>query len=216
MSSQLQTNILEINNKLIEVGNYIEHIENHTDIIPYTIVEYIENVRPNDQEVWIPFDMPFSTANTLEIKFQYSINIANADDRVFQLPEQQYSWWLFGRFQNKFRFSYGTSQWAKDATNMSSQDTNVHTIKANSAFYFDNTSKVTGMNFSFSQNMRFCNCIGCRLFYVKYSNSSGTLLRNLIPVIRKSDNMAGMWDTVSESFFMPDYDYGFIAGPEVI
>ena len=44
---------------------------------------------------------------------------------------------------------------------------------------------------------------------------NGTLVRNLIPAKHKSDNVVGMYDTVSKQFFTNAGTGEFIAGPEV-
>lgn len=49
-------------------------------------------------------------------------------------------------------------------------------------------------------------------FYIK---KSGTLIRNLIPCRRKSDNAVGMYDLVNDTFYTNIGTGDFIAGPEV-
>ena len=214
MASQLQSNLIEIKSKLEIAGEYIQAISEHKDVIPYIEVQYIQNACPNNQEAWIPTDIKFNSSNTLEVKFQYSVNVENSDDRVFRFPERQYAFWMFGRYRNKFRLVYGTSQWGTTIS-LLTQDTNIHTLRASTSFYVDNTQYVSSMNLNFSDNMYFCNAKDCRLYYIKYSNSNGDLLYDLIPVIRKSDYKAGMYDKVSGNFYMPNIEDGFIAGPEV-
>ena len=43
----------------------------------------------------------------------------------------------------------------------------------------------------------------------------GTLVRNLIPCYRKSDNEPGMYDTITGTFFVNQYNGEFICGPAV-
>lgn len=54
-----------------------------------------------------------------------------------------------------------------------------------------------------------------RIYYFKYYSSDGTLLHEYIPCYRKSDNVPGFWDSVSETF-KTNAGYGtFTVGPTV-
>lgn len=44
--------------------------------------------------------------------------------------------------------------------------------------------------------------------------STGEMIRNLIPVYRKSDNEVGFWDTINEVFYTNDGTGAFVAGPD--
>jgi hypothetical protein len=46
-------------------------------------------------------------------------------------------------------------------------------------------------------------------------NESGILIRDFIPAKRNSDNVLGMYDTVSGQFFTNAGTGEFVAGPEV-
>ena len=58
-------------------------------------------------------------------------------------------------------------------------------------------------------------------YYSSYQNYSfkitqdNTLVRNFIPARRNSDNVVGMWDTVSQTFFTNSGTGTFVAGPVV-
>jgi hypothetical protein len=56
--------------------------------------------------------------------------------------------------------------------------------------------------------------IYARLYYTKMWKN-GTLVRYLIPAKRNSDNVVGMYDTVSKTFFTNAGSGAFIAGPVV-
>ena len=45
--------------------------------------------------------------------------------------------------------------------------------------------------------------------------TSDNMLMYLLPVIRKADNVAGMWDVVGEKFYESDGTNAFVAGPEL-
>lgn len=53
-----------------------------------------------------------------------------------------------------------------------------------------------------------------QLYYLKMSNG-GSLVRDFIPCIRLTDQVAGMYDLVSHSFFKSETAYPFVAGPKV-
>ena len=50
-------------------------------------------------------------------------------------------------------------------------------------------------------------------FFLIYDN--GVLVNNLVPARRDSDNVVGMYDTISGRFFTSSGTDGFIAGPVV-
>jgi len=55
-----------------------------------------------------------------------------------------------------------------------------------------------------------------RLYYVRFYDNTGTLVRNFEPCVRISDNKPGMYDTVHDVFYTNQgYGADFIAGPEV-
>ena len=67
---------------------------------------------------------------------------------------------------------------------------------------------------------------GCSAFYDNYSakakynkfmlyKENNTLIRNFIPAMRNSDNVVGMYDTISGTFFTNSGTGDFVAGPEV-
>ena len=53
------------------------------------------------------------------------------------------------------------------------------------------------------------------MYYAKIFNGSNELVRNMIPVRRNSDNVLGMYDTVTGTFFTNSGSGTFIAGPVV-
>lgn len=55
-----------------------------------------------------------------------------------------------------------------------------------------------------------------RIYYFRYyENSTNTLLAEYIPCYRKSDSVAGFWDTVSETFLTNNGTGSFTVGPAV-
>ncbi len=54
-----------------------------------------------------------------------------------------------------------------------------------------------------------------RIYSYQHKNTSGTLIRNMIPVRRNSDGAIGMYDTVTKTFFTNAGTGTFTAGPTV-
>jgi len=52
-----------------------------------------------------------------------------------------------------------------------------------------------------------------RYYYVQIKDSTGTLVRDFVPAKRNSDNVVGMYDTVSRTFFTNQGTGDFVAGP---
>lgn len=59
------------------------------------------------------------------------------------------------------------------------------------------------------------NAVGLRLHYLKWYDSENTLIRELIPVYRKSDNVAGLWDVVNKVFYTNNGTGSFIVGGNI-
>ena len=57
---------------------------------------------------------------------------------------------------------------------------------------------------------------GTRIYYHREYLADGTLVMNLIPVKRKFDNVVGMYDTVSQTFFTNQGTGDLIAGPAIV
>lgn len=57
---------------------------------------------------------------------------------------------------------------------------------------------------------------GTKIYYHREYLANGTLVLNMIPVRRNSDNVLGMYDTVSGQFFTNQGTDSFIAGPEMV
>lgn len=53
-----------------------------------------------------------------------------------------------------------------------------------------------------------------RYYYVRITGSNGTLVRNLVPARRNSDNVLGMYDTVTGNFLTNAGTGEFVAGPD--
>ena len=71
-----------------------------------------------------------------------------------------------------------------------------------------NTMYLFAGNYNNSPNWRF---IG-RVYYLQITDNS-SLVRNMIPVRRNSDNVLGMYDLVSRTFFTNSGTGTFVAGP---
>ena len=57
---------------------------------------------------------------------------------------------------------------------------------------------------------------GTKIYYHREYLANGTLVLNMVPVKRNSDNVLGMYDSVTETFFTNQGTGSFIAGPEMV
>ena len=78
------------------------------------------------------------------------------------------------------------------------------------------TDNATGNNVTiFAINSSYDdNCVA-RIEYIKIWDNQNNLVRNFIPARRNSDNVLGMYDTVTGTFFTNSGTGTFIAGPDV-
>ena len=67
----------------------------------------------------------------------------------------------------------------------------------------------------FARNNTYIDAGSHQIYYVKLWNGSNQLIFHGIPAKRNSDNVLGMWDTVSKTFFTNQGTGSFIAGPAV-
>lgn len=126
------------------------------------------------------------------------------------------------------RFSWGTGVGNYIYTDISSSDFNKHKYKIGKGkLTIDNTTEYTLINDDFTTSpstivlfadrkgeISFVEYSCIRFFYCKIWDGL-TLVRNLIPCYRKSDNEIGMYDTVNGVFYTNQGTGTFLKGPNV-
>lgn len=124
-------------------------------------------------------------------------------------------------------YSRAIRVWIGSGTYESNYDSNVHTVDINRNIdketYFDNTKVFTNNSTGINGSIELLNdeCTNGIYIYsltIYQSMIDGTLTKNFIPCIRKSDGRAGMWESVNKSFYggsaMNSTDY-FSPGPVI-
>lgn len=198
---------------------------------PYIEVEYIAIANGNPY-----IDTNFiHTANTkVEIKFfASSTNLTNFVGLMGarQVNKNYYAYVFFTRFNNSLRFAYCRTGNEIAVDGLYDKEITLITYR-NSATFTDgttiNTITSTGTinqgtnNFLLfnintgGQNavvLDSTNVSGTRIYYCKiWSDNGETLVRDFIPVIRKSTGKACLYDKVTETFFENQGTGDFVAG----
>ena len=136
----------------------------------------------------------------------------------------------------KVVFGYGSGKFYSQCGNGSGYVQPVNVDKNKHTFVLKNTDNsqeltvdnitISGTyNITTSTNYPLCICArntynGVGAFteqkvYSFYAKKNNNMVQNLIPAKRNSDNVVGMWDTVSKTFFTNAGTGSFIAGPVV-
>lgn len=164
---------------------------------------------------------------TTEIKFQ-SASIPAAHETaetlagVWNTSNQRYYVAIVNYSTNKFV----TANRSNSQTTLANYDNNVHTIIYNDAsnkVLFDGVSKATisdttsGTNtmflFGFNDDGPATGIFQGRIYYVKITNkATNSLVRFLVPCVRKSDNVPGLYDFVYDYFFTNQGTGDFVVG----
>lgn len=180
----------------------------------YTAVAYIEVGSTGGPKIDTGYN--FAANSEFEIKAQYTNN-PNSNS------------WLFGAYtsnkQTNVGFTNNTIYLQTGGRNVSkSFDTDAHVYKSTqSVFIIDgitqtsstpnwsNTTTLTAKLFyindgSYSNN--------CRVYYCKIWDN-GTLVRNLVPCVRDSDDVVGLYDLANDVFYTNTGTGNFTAGSDV-
>ena len=72
-----------------------------------------------------------------------------------------------------------------------------------------------GIVYAFTINARQAYCCKMRLAYLKLWDDSNVMVRNLIPCYRKADNKPGLYDLITDAFFVNAGTGEFIVGSDV-
>ena len=181
---------------------------------------------------WIDTGYLITSSNYRNIKYETETSLANGVNNQWQCDGIGYEYpclYIAKSHTNKLAFGYGNvSDIPTTRTLTQAEYTSIHKYvldMPNGKGYFDDEEfSFTPVNTAtFNQN-----------FYIFTWNSgswsaqkqngkkryarlwdNGVLVRNFIPAKRNSDDVVGMYDTVSETFFENAGTGEFIAGPEV-
>ena len=186
----------------------------------YTRLEYIESTGTQ----YIDTGIVLKGTDVVEVKYS-NVNRTNTSCLLFGYYKSSadnrfaYNFW-----QSAIRggyFYYGAEQ--EQISTPPTDDGLAHIIKlGNGSLYHDSTLIKSGMssNFTASENMFLFASSGPNLFqtkarvhYAKITDNNNTLIFDGVPARRNSDNVLGMYDTVSGQFFTNQGTGDFIAGP---
>lgn len=202
-------------------------VKGRVSILPveYTEVEYIQSsgtqfidtgVKPYKTKTEIKFSAPTTPNNATFVAGAGSTNTS---------PVKRY--YVLQYKDNSF-YSYSTSG---TSITLGTYNGNPHTIIYNDSqnkVYFDNVEKGTisdlssALNynmylFGYNYNGGFYDSMSSRIYYCKITdkNNNNTLIRNMIPCYRNSDNVIGMYDTVNNVFYTNSGSGTFTKGSDI-
>ena len=223
MSSQLQTNLNEIDEGIEILNNYAEAILNHTEYspLPYIELEYITFTGTQSidfgYELWATdnwrIDWKMMLADLHDYQSLFSITKGDSAS-----PNES---WVYRdnklaiRFNNIKQETHSLSANTLYECQLYRNGTTVYTVVNNSSHSYN--YGITNL----SGNLRFGNTptgtrrFTGRLYGFKFTNNSTQeVLRNFIPVKRKSDDAVCFYDTVTKTYITSAGSGQFIAGPE--
>lgn len=95
-------------------------------------------------------------------------------------------------------------------------DTRTYLINATFTPYVNNTILLFSVNTGGNPSFPDSNYTGNLRIYSAKFWIGGELVRDFVPCVRESDEIAGMYDTVTKQFFISPVSYRtFVAGPEI-
>lgn len=182
----------------------------------YKQVEYIQSNWNQYIIVWNSFSTDYIT----EAKFQYLSSGWN--DYIFWIsqPSPNYRYWFLA-----WTSQYATISWWSSWTDVGSLDYNINTVILNksnisingtsySLSYLSGTINNKGLwIFCYNSSPVQTSVGNRRLYYLKVYNQSSTVLYNLIPCYRKSDNKPWLYDTVNNVFYTNAGSGSFVVWP---
>ena len=186
--------------------------------VEYQEVEYIESTGTQYIDTNI-------NANNLNLKFESKYVMSSTQSTTY--PR------LFGAQNNTTLIALGSRYWYGDSSNNKSAiltekwDDLIHTLKAdNKGIYIDNdlyeleniptttpVIKTPNILLFTGDSTVMQQYSSAKIYYFKiYDNDD--LIRNFIPCYRKSDNVVGMYDTISDKFYINSGTETFKVGTE--
>ena len=176
----------------------------------YTELEYIESTGSQwiDTEIIASNRAEFSMDATMHDSEMVVFIISNIDSSDYMQGFGEYYSGVsgFNSLPTTGKHHYNLSYSDSGISFMYDNDTELHTTD----FYHINQNKKIVL-FGGQYAAR---CITAKLYYMKLYNN-GDVVRDFIPAKRNSDNVVGLYDVVSQTFFMNQGTGTFIAGPVV-
>lgn len=199
--------------------------------IGYTEVEYLESPK-NTEYPYI--DTGFKPNQNTRVIADYQYTQTNTHPRCFGCGPYNGTAYILNAengitSSGEWRWKFGyTSGWLTTGVKT---DFNRHTAEiSNGKLYLDNTQigSTTVTTFQLSENIGLFGFINngtlggtssgeymTGKFYSFKIYDNGTLVRDLVPCVRDSDNKVGMYDIVGDSFYSSPNNYNFTAGDPV-
>lgn len=214
---------INYNNNEIETLNYNE--EPVWENTPYKKLEYIESV--GKQYI----DM--NTANILVdgCRIEASLSFASPTERqcIFgtEVANPFYRNYLF-KTSSGFEcgaYNYNNISYSVEVNQVLAID--YSTVKGNNYLKINNSTiwsnkdnhdraSTSSYLFAFHHRFNYAQAFAkMKLYYFKMYNSTGELIRDFIPIRRKSDNEICLYDKVSKEFYTNQGTGEFTAGPEI-
>ena len=186
-------------------GTYVET----AGIVGYTQLGYIES----SGRQWVDTGVTFNSNIGYEFEYQpiTTNNFVTQAGTTGQVIAQSGNVW-------EFRFNGSTNRRPNPATIDLTKFVNIKYNIDNKCSVDDKIVDISDLTLNNAGSIRLFgpnyNSSGRMKFFKVYDN--GILVNNLVPVRRNSDNIVGMYDTVTETFFTNSGTGEFIAGPDII
>lgn len=217
-NNNLKTNLLEIQSELNNDLDIVNSITNHKEILPYKQLEYIQST--GTQHIDTEF---YPNGNT---RVQCKWMNGSSNGVVFGAYNGNWTTG-FGFYAAEvnsqgtyFRHYFSNDNTKLTKTIIMETDMNKGSLVINGTSYFTTDTKSFTLNYPmyiFCGNWtgRLEQPVSTQLCYFKIWDND-VLVRDFIPVRRKSDNIICLYDKVTQEFFTNAGTGEFIAGPEVI
>ena len=171
----------------------------------YVAIEYIESTGKQ----WIKIDDGKYDCS-LTVKFMFTeIGVSSYVDTIAftnnMRDGKQYPSIFYHKETNKIRSNLIGGDISDPQINTIYELTSYDTVDYNNGYELFECKGVWGAN-QYSK---------ARIYYAKTHDTNNVLTRDIVPVIRKSDNKPGMYDKVSKQFFVNQGTGEFITGPEL-
>lgn len=197
---------------------------------PYIYLEYIRNLIPSSSpykysSILTDFGFNNSATEELTVEFEFVQNDWHRYDQLIKGENDNNHYILYGETNNAGAYQgyylqsrWGTSTWSRNGTLSTSPF--VFNTKLTCVLYKGNlkvngtSTATTSTSSSTSGNLKLFSMSG-KFYGLSIRNpSTNVVTHNLVPVQRKADNMIGMYDTVTDTFYYDStYQNQWSAGP---
>ena len=216
MSSQLQTNLLAIEDGLNTAEDYAVGILHHKPI--YSTIRELEYIQATGTQ-YIDTGALANKGLVIEISFKCTATspnymrlwgISGASTAEAMMNNVTNTEWAFDGFSTNYTINatstFRTLKYSRGTM------TNVY-LDGSSLGVFATKSDTNKNLWLFRGNDRYSNYY---LAYCKIWTNYSTLVRDFIPAKRKSDGAIGLYDKVNEIFYANSGTGSFVAGPDVL